>query len=208
MEDIIRIYNGLLSNDISATFFWIIGGWLGISLFLLIFSANKPRNRAFIDLTPSALTSLGILGTFLGIFIGLLDFDVRTINKSVPILLEGLKVAFGTSIVGLASALLFRFLKPLLSNNTTAEDASAQDVINAIEDMKHQVNAVDETNKAGFDTIKKALTDDGDSSVVGQLQRLRTNFADLEKQLHQGLKPKLKNSEILQSICQRHFQKR
>ena len=47
------------------------------------------------------MTGIGILGTFAGIFIGLLDFNVNDIPGSIPQLLEGLKTAFGTSIVGL-----------------------------------------------------------------------------------------------------------
>jgi hypothetical protein len=47
------------------------------------------------------MTGVGILGTFCGIFIGLVHFDVTNISGSVPPLLEGLKTAFGTSIVGL-----------------------------------------------------------------------------------------------------------
>lgn len=47
------------------------------------------------------MTGVGILGTFCGIFIGLVHFDVTDISGSVPPLLEGLKTAFGTSIVGL-----------------------------------------------------------------------------------------------------------
>ena len=39
-------------------------------------------------------TTLGIFGTFVGIFIGLLGFDVNDITSSVPQLLGGLKTAF------------------------------------------------------------------------------------------------------------------
>lgn len=47
------------------------------------------------------MTGVGILGTFAGIFIGLVDFKVDDIANSIPPLLEGLKTAFGTSIAGL-----------------------------------------------------------------------------------------------------------
>lgn len=47
------------------------------------------------------MTGVGILGTFIGIFIGLQEFDVHDISGSIPQLLEGLKTAFRTSIVGL-----------------------------------------------------------------------------------------------------------
>lgn len=55
-------------------------------------------------------STLGVLGTFVGIFIGLLDFDVADIQSSIPPLLEGLKTAFITSIVGMVCALFVRLL--------------------------------------------------------------------------------------------------
>ena len=50
---------------------------------------------------PIYLVSLGLLGTFIGIFISLMRFDVNNISGSIPNLLEGLKIAFVTSIWGL-----------------------------------------------------------------------------------------------------------
>lgn len=49
----------------------------------------------------SIIISLGVLGTFLGIFIGLYNFDTFNIVESVPELLSGLKLAFTTSILGM-----------------------------------------------------------------------------------------------------------
>ena len=49
----------------------------------------------------TVIVSTGVLGTFLGIFIGLFNFDTTDIGKSVPLLLDGLKLAFATSIMGM-----------------------------------------------------------------------------------------------------------
>lgn len=65
---------------------------------------NQPIQRA----APSLLTLTGILGTFLGIAIGLVNFDVDNIKESVPDLLSGLKTAFLTSIAGMVGALSFK----------------------------------------------------------------------------------------------------
>ena len=54
----------------------------------------------------SLIVSTGVLGTFIGIFIGLLGFDTANIKESVPLLLEGLKTAFITSIGGMAISIL------------------------------------------------------------------------------------------------------
>lgn len=53
----------------------------------------------------SLIISLGILGTFVGIFIGLMGFNTHDLLSSVPMLLDGLKTAFYTSIVGMGSAI-------------------------------------------------------------------------------------------------------
>jgi len=50
-------------------------------------------------------TSLGVLLTFFGIWQGLQGFDVTDTDASIPTLLEGLKLAFGSSIVGLFTSL-------------------------------------------------------------------------------------------------------
>lgn len=50
----------------------------------------------------SVIVSIGVLGTFIGIAIGLWEFDTTIIDASVPKLLEGLKLAFATSIAGMA----------------------------------------------------------------------------------------------------------
>ena len=53
----------------------------------------------------SLIMSIGILGTFVGIFVGLLGFDTRNLLDSVPTLLDGLKIAFYTSIIGMGLAI-------------------------------------------------------------------------------------------------------
>ena len=57
---------------------------------------------------PGHMTAIGILGTFLGIFFGLYNFNTSDLNASVPVLLEGMKLAFTTSIAGLASSTVLR----------------------------------------------------------------------------------------------------
>ena len=44
----------------------------------------------------SIIMSTGVLGTFVGIFMGLLEFDTARLENSVPLLLDGLKTAFYT----------------------------------------------------------------------------------------------------------------
>ncbi|MCJ8311798.1 MAG: hypothetical protein HRU38_06015 [Saccharospirillaceae bacterium] len=57
-----------------------------------------------VQVAPSILTSLGVFGTFLGVALGLSGFDTANIEQSVPSLIEGLKTAFWTSIIGILGA--------------------------------------------------------------------------------------------------------
>lgn len=59
------------------------------------------------------LTGLGILGTFLGLSMGLMSFngnDIYTISDNVGPLLSGMKVAFHTSVYGIFFSLIFNFV--------------------------------------------------------------------------------------------------
>lgn len=62
---------------------------------------------------PGTLTGLGILGTFLGLSMGLATFsgdNILTIADSMEPLLEGMKVAFQTSVYGIFLSLIFGFI--------------------------------------------------------------------------------------------------
>jgi len=59
------------------------------------------------------LTGLGILGTFVGLSLGLGAFngdDIYTISYNVGPLLSGMKVAFHTSVYGILFSLIFNFV--------------------------------------------------------------------------------------------------
>lgn len=59
------------------------------------------------------MTGLGILGTFIGLSLGLGSFsgdDIYTISDNVGPLLSGMKVAFHTSVYGIIFSLIFNFV--------------------------------------------------------------------------------------------------
>ena len=61
---------------------------------------------------PDILTSLGILGTFVGLVWGLRGFDPQTyeaMTSSVSSLVDGIKVAFITSIYGITLSMVFSY---------------------------------------------------------------------------------------------------
>jgi len=61
----------------------------------------------------SQIVSVGVLGTFVGIFIGLQNFNPEDIINSVNDILLGLKTAFFTSIVGMSVATILSIIEKL-----------------------------------------------------------------------------------------------
>ncbi len=78
----------------------------------------------------SIIVSLGILGTFIGILIGLLGFDSSSVSDSVPKLLEGLKTAFITSIFGMFLAILLSFIQKCMREGSAEEEVTSLNKIN------------------------------------------------------------------------------
>ena len=74
---------------------------------------HGPGNAGLAELIPNLLTSLGILGTFIGLSRGLssLNFsDSAQLISGIPDLLGGMRFAFGTSVVGISCSLVFNML--------------------------------------------------------------------------------------------------
>lgn len=106
-----------------STLTWIFIGVIGV---LLLYFHGPVYSAHTANYTPSILTSIGIFGTFLGVALGLADFDTTSIQASVPGLLEGLKTAFWTSIAGLAGALTIKFRYAVASMRVRAHREAKQ----------------------------------------------------------------------------------
>ncbi|MFS7222997.1 MotA/TolQ/ExbB proton channel family protein [Rahnella inusitata] len=112
-----KVLESLLSTMNSTTitdcFIWAV-----IAVFLgALYARKKGKSSHFLEYAPTLMTALGILGTFVGVVIGLLHFDTTNIEHSIPVLLGGLKTAFITSIVGMVGALAFNILDRLLPSS-------------------------------------------------------------------------------------------
>lgn len=78
---------------------------------------HGPGNTQLAELIPSLLTSLGILGTFMGMVNGLAGLDFSNsakIMEGIPVLLDGMRFAFGTSIAGVCCSIAFNMINRIL----------------------------------------------------------------------------------------------
>lgn len=142
---------------------------LGFILISTIYFFYK-SDRFSIVHGPEILTTLGILGCFIGIALALLEFNSNNITSSVPALLEGIKTAFWSSIAGIAGALIIRF-KHRFSKGFSQQsgEATQQDPMSEL--VKEIVN------------LRKTLSGDGDGSLLSQVKMLRQDSNDQQRKL-------------------------
>ena len=106
------------------------------------------EKRRWIEQIPTLISTLGVLGTFAGITIGLLNFDTANLDTSIPLLLSGLKTAFFTSLAGMLGSLI---LSKLVSNNFDEQDGGVSDINMAAGEI---VKAVKEMSQENCNTLK------------------------------------------------------
>ena len=119
----------------------------------------------------SILTVVGIFGTFLGICIGLWRFEVTNIEGSIGPLLEGLKLAFLTSVVGIFSSLILKF-GSLFQKIGPGVEENLVTVLNQIRDSLTKGQSTTHTElrnlravvRANHDQLAKLGTEEGDKT--------------------------------------------
>ena len=79
---------------------------------------DGPGRGTFADAIPGILTSLGFLGTLIGIAMGLSGFDMSdsaAVQQSIVTLIPGMRYAFMTSIVGVVLSVSFNLITRMVN---------------------------------------------------------------------------------------------
>ena len=164
----------------------------------------------YTNTVASILTVIGVFGTFLGIFIGLQAFDIQDIEASISKLLEALKLAFLTSLVGIGSAILLKgVVAPLFQmfqkdrNPIEVERDKFIDALKNIEtsgemNLRAQLLKLDTTVKNEGSATREALSNIGthlagihvslteeDGATLKQLHHLTATFSNKYDELIQ-----------------------
>ncbi len=82
---------------------------------------HGPGNAQLAELIPRLLTSLGILGTFMGMTRGLAGLDTTTTDAmmtGIQTLIDGMRFAFGTSVAGVSCSLVFNMLNRIAQGSS------------------------------------------------------------------------------------------
>lgn len=133
------------------------------------------RDTRFGRVCPSLMISLGILGTFCGIYLSLypLDFSQENMNNSVTQLLGGMRTAFFTSLAGIGASILFKVTERMMSPRSIDEN------------IKKQMTPEQQLVIEKLEDIRQAISGDGDSSLVTQLQYIRNDNREAIQKLDQ-----------------------
>ncbi|MCF1432168.1 MAG: MotA/TolQ/ExbB proton channel family protein, partial [Shewanella sp.] len=168
LESLLRSFNtDVVNSCILATMAVIFG--------LGLWYTKQAKQIEFVNYVPTLLTTLGIFGTFLGIVLGLLDFNQNNIEASIPPLLEGLKTAFITSLAGIFSSLIFKTLSTfdILKPKQVEESSSHATPEAILGAMQAQV--------AEIKTLRESMVGNEESTLFGQLKILRGDINDNAK---------------------------
>jgi hypothetical protein len=147
---IIEIILKALENQINLIIIGIIGF---LAIIDLIFKKDL----------KSQIVSLGVLGTFIGIFMGLQDFNPNDMKNSINTILIGLKTAFFTSIAGMGVALILSIIQKLFKK--VSEDSQVHEIL--LKEISIKLNFLGKMDNSK-DTDR----------IIGELERLRTIQSD------------------------------
>lgn len=190
-------------NSITTICLIVIGVVFFASFIFTLYARRNQKllkNRRIIDSLPNIVSALGVIGTFLGITLGLVDFNPSPdkIDASIAMLLDGLKTAFFTSLAGMAGSIILRFFvtdkvfDKEEEGISSAEQASinickeiqqmSQCMIAAIQNssvsqaqMLSEIKAIKSSQVAFFNSVQSQL----DKMNTESIEAMNTNFETL-----------------------------
>ena len=156
------------------------------------YEINNYTHRRLVEMVPDVLTSLGILGTFTGLVWGLRGFNpvsYEAMASSITSLIDGIKVAFVTSIYGISLSLAYSYwlrgaltgLSESLDNfldkyylcAVSPTDATAMNHV--LSNQKDQIRAIEQMGGNLTDQIAISMVDHLDP-VMTQMNRTLEDF--------------------------------
>ena len=179
---------------------------------------DSVMHRNILNQVAGVMTGLGILGTFIGLSLGLQHFSTGTtaeVTNSIAPLMDGIKVAFHTSIYGLVFSLIFNF-------TYKCKLEEAEDAVEEFLDVykKYVLNRIMEPQ---FDKLNGTITDFSNVATRNQTEALRSvtaaflkemeatmggTFTRLNTVLQEAEKEQRQNTDLLQDILAQSEERR
>ncbi len=205
-SQVAQIASAIFSSSTNITAFVIIFILSVLALFGT-FKSKSVRIKKYAKQSPSILATIGILFSFWGISIGLIGLDLKDMQNSIPMLLDGLKVKFIASLMGIFASIIVRVAQSFSLDKSEIQVEPEQIIINLLKDIRNSTinqsennpdeiikelkNAINilSTDFKGqqkiLESIRNGLAGEGDASITTQLGKMRLeikdNFNDLNK---------------------------
>jgi len=151
---------------------------VGIAILAVYFHVRF--TPSIIAKAPAILTTCGILGTFLGIAIGLMDFDPNNVQRSVPALIDGIKTAFWASACGVFFALTVKLREVFFGGRAlkTKQRATIDDLAALMASVQHALTGKDESSL--YSLMVRAREDS--NAHLEALTRVMETFVSQQRQ--------------------------
>jgi len=185
LEEIIKNFLGsVTASGVTELFLW---GIVLLFSYSVILSLVNNRSR-FVVNTPNLLTSVGILGTFVGIVVGLMGFDPSNIDESIGLLLAGLKTAFITSLAGMSSAIIFKIFNHTITNKS--QKSAERPVGELLEQLREAIAGNEESSLSGQIKLFRSDIHDNNTQRTGAFSEFTTGLSrgldDVSRSLAKG----------------------
>ena len=145
-----------------------------MAAFVVLLGALFAKRVPLRDWGPH-FVAVGILGTFTGILMSLLGFDTDAIDQSVPKLIEGMRTAFFTSVLGMGISVVTKVAAMVLHKDSAgAGEPTARDYLDVMRRQQETLEA-----------LQAAVGGDGDSSMLTQMGKIRLDMQDFMKKLEE-----------------------
>ena len=165
----------------------ITGVWCFVTLLFFIRDLNQIRtssdeellsNKRLYETYATNLSVGGVLGTFFGIAYGLWDFDSENLDASVPQLLDGLKFAFFTSIIGMIESWYINKYTSKIYDRLGETDitTAALNLSKTVEDLK---SSIENNNTKALESAMKKITE----TFEKEMNKVSTELTGLMKKL-------------------------
>jgi len=172
---------------------WLIGFW---TIYAILSVFIKPirhyiSNFYIIESIPNVFVTLGLFGTFTGIAYGLLNFDTTPdhIKDSIKLLLDGLKSAMFTSIVGILLSLIFSKIIKIFINTKYITEPESPELIelrNLNRNFEEFKNAISTTQyNAIVDAFREVITNFNEVFQVFIEDLVQSNFEELTQTINE-----------------------
>lgn len=149
-------------------------------------SAKQNAANGMLGNQAQNVISVGVLFTFIGIAISLYNFDANTekMIESLNAFIEGMKTAFYTSIIGMAAALVIKWIQAGVESK---DDEDYRESLTDIKDIAKEVSANTKVTEAGLQSVKASIDTVNESHFDKQISAVASEVSANTRALEAGL---------------------